>query len=76
MFLQGCHASGKSQGNLKFFKDMELSGNFANCQGNFNCWQIGNSVRELSEKCQGILFLSERGNPVLGFNPTCNKLCC
>ena len=27
---QGCHASGKSQGNLNFFKVRDL----ANCQGN------------------------------------------
>ena len=31
---QGCHASGKSQGNLNFFKVKELSVNFTNCQGN------------------------------------------
>ena len=35
--LQGCHASGKSQGNLNFFKVRVLSGNFANCQGNLEC---------------------------------------
>ena len=27
-FKQGCHTSGKSQGNLIFFKVRELSGNF------------------------------------------------
>ena len=31
---QGCHSSAKSQGNLYFFKVRELSGKFANCQGN------------------------------------------
>ena len=31
---QCCHASGKSQGNLNFFKVRELSGNSANSQGN------------------------------------------
>ena len=42
---QGCHASGKSQGNLNFFKVMALSGNFANCQVNLE-WLV--NVRELS----------------------------
>ena len=32
--VQGCQASGKSRGNFNFFKVRELSGNFANCQGN------------------------------------------
>ena len=31
---QGSYASGKCQGNLKFFKVRELSGNFIICQGN------------------------------------------
>ena len=30
--------SGKSQGNFMFFKVRELSGNFANCQGNLGFW--------------------------------------
>ena len=34
MTNQACNASGKSQGNLNFYKFRELSGNFANCQGN------------------------------------------
>ena len=32
---QGCHTSGKSQGNMNF-KVKELSGNFATCPGNLN----------------------------------------
>ena len=34
--LQGSYASGKCQGNLKFFKVRELSGNFIICQGKLN----------------------------------------
>ena len=34
--LQGSYASGKCQGNLKFFKVRELSGNFMLCQGKMN----------------------------------------
>ena len=34
--LQGSYASGKCQGNLKFFKVRELSGNFIICQGKMN----------------------------------------
>ena len=37
--------SGKCQGNLKFFKVRELSGNFIICQGKLN----------FLLKCQGIL---------------------
>ena len=33
---QGSYASGKCQGNLKFFKVSELSGNFIICQGKLN----------------------------------------
>ena len=33
---QGSYASGKCQGNLKFFKVRELSGNFIICQGKLN----------------------------------------
>ena len=35
-FQQGSYASGKCQGNLKFFKVRELSGNFIICQGKLN----------------------------------------
>ena len=35
-YLQGSYASGKCQGNLKFFKVRELSGNFIICQGKLN----------------------------------------
>ena len=35
-FNQGSYASGKCQGNLKFFKVRELSGNFIICQGKLN----------------------------------------
>ena len=35
-FFQGSYASGKCQGNLKFFKVRELSGNFIICQGKLN----------------------------------------
>ena len=31
---QGCHASGKSQEKIYFFKVRELSGNLKKCQGN------------------------------------------
>ena len=34
--VQGSYASGKCQGNLKFFKVRELSGNFMICQGKLN----------------------------------------
>ena len=34
--LQGTYALGKCQGNLKFFKVRELSGNFIICQGKLN----------------------------------------
>ena len=34
--LQGSYASGKCQGNLKFFKVRELSGNFMLFQGKMN----------------------------------------
>ena len=34
--IQGSYASGKCQGNLKFFKVRELSGNFIICQGKLN----------------------------------------
>ena len=33
---QGSYASGKCQGNLKFFKVRELSGNFIICPGKLN----------------------------------------
>ena len=33
---QGSYASGKCQGNLKFFKVRELSGKFIICQGKLN----------------------------------------
>ena len=33
---RGSYASGKCQGNLKFFKVRELSGNFIICQGKLN----------------------------------------
>ena len=36
VILQGSYASGKCQGNLKFFKVRELSGNFIICQGKLN----------------------------------------
>ena len=36
--VQCCHASGKSQGNLKIFKVKKLSANFANCQEILNFW--------------------------------------
>ena len=36
MHKQGSYASGKCQGNLKFFKVRELSGNFIICQGKLN----------------------------------------
>ena len=34
--VQGSYASGKCQGNLKFFKIRELSGNFIISQGKLN----------------------------------------
>ena len=34
--VQGSYASGKCQGNFKFFKVRELSGNFIICQGKLN----------------------------------------
>ena len=37
--------SGKCKGNLKFFKDRELSGNFIICQGKLNFCK---NVREMS----------------------------
>ena len=36
LHCQGPYASGKCQGNLKFFKVSELSGNFIICQGKLN----------------------------------------
>ena len=50
---QGCHASGKSQGNWNFFKVRELSGNFVNCQGNL---EIQSNVRELSGNFENLRF--------------------
>ena len=45
--------SGKSQGNLNFFKVRELSGNFVKCQGNF---KIQADVREMSRNFEHIGF--------------------
>ena len=45
--VQGCHASGKSQGKNHFFKVRELSGNLKKCQGN-------SEKGQMSGKCQGI----------------------
>ena len=36
--------SGKNQGNLSFFKVKELSGNFANCQGNLDFWLMSGNL--------------------------------
>ena len=47
--------SGKSQGNLIFFKVRELSGNFANCQGNL---ELLVKVRELSGNFERTRFKS------------------
>ena len=45
---QGCHTSGKSQGNFFFFfKVRELSGNLKKCQGN-------SEKGQMSGNCQGI----------------------
>ena len=52
---QGCHPSGKSQGNRNFFKVRELSGNFGNCQGNL---EIQSNVRELSGNFEKLRFKS------------------
>ena len=47
--------SGKSQGNLIFFKVRELSGNLANCQGNLESLV---KVRELSGNSERTRFKS------------------
>ena len=58
--LQGCHASGKSQGKI-FFQDVrELSGNFETCQG-----KSANS--KMSGKSQGILGKGSDLAPNLSF---------
>ena len=47
--------SGKRQGNFNFFKVREMSGNFANCQGNL---KLLANVRELSGNFENTRFKS------------------